>query len=77
MKHLTIKLEKIADVKEFYRKACSYNDLYLHQGNTQIPANTFMGVFTLDLEQPVKLVMPDDVTVAERVANDFGKWVVK
>lgn len=76
MKHLTIKLEKIVDVKEFYRKACAYNDLYLHQGNIQIPANTFMGVFTLDLEQPVKLVLPNDETIAQKIADDFGKWVV-
>lgn len=78
MKHLNIKLVTIEDTKEFYHKAFGYEELYLHQNKTQIPANSFMGLFTLDWNNPVKLVFPDgDASLIERIANDFEKWVVK
>lgn len=78
LKHLNIKLVTIEDTKEFYHKAFEYEELYLHQNKTQIPANSFMGLFTLDWNSPVKLVFPnDDASLIERITNDFGKWIVK
>lgn len=56
MKSLTIKLNTIADVKEFVNTVAKYDfDVDLISGRYAIDAKSIMGIFSLDISKPIKL----------------------
>lgn len=73
MKELSIRLDSIEAVKEFVAKAnqCSF-DIDLVSGRYAIDAKSIMGIFSLDLNKAVKLVVHDEGSAAEEFL-DFAK----
>lgn len=56
MKSLTIKLNTIADVKEFVNIVAKYDfDVDLISGRYAIDAKSIMGIFSLDISKPIRL----------------------
>lgn len=78
MRKIVLKLDKVTDVKKFYYKAQKYSNMYLVQGRAKIPADTFMSLFTLDLEKPFLITFSnvDDETI-DKIVEDFSEWIWK
>lgn len=74
-KTVKIKLEKVADVQRFVNIAGKYNELDVRSGRYVIPATSLMGMFSLNLEKPIKLTFPKDCE--ENIRIDFADWIVK
>lgn len=56
MKSITIKLNTIADVKDFVNTVAKYDfDVDLISGRYAIDAKSIMGIFSLDIAKPIKL----------------------
>lgn len=72
---MKIKLEKIKDIKEFVRRASRYKDLTLHEDNYIVPANSLMGLFALNLDNPLELRYGDNKE--DDVREVFKEWVVE
>lgn len=61
MRKLKIKLESIDDVKNFVRAASQFNsDIDIVSSRYVIDAKSILGLFSLDLSQPVTLRIEDD-----------------
>ncbi|MCD8096102.1 MAG: HPr family phosphocarrier protein [Ruminococcus sp.] len=61
MKKVKIKLESIADVKEFVSIVMLYNfDIDLVSGRYAVDAKSIMGIFSLDLSNPIQLIARTD-----------------
>lgn len=73
-KTVKVKFEKIADVQKFVNVASKYHDLDLRAGRYVIPACSLMGIFSLDLEKPVKLTYLEDDE--DKIRADFADWIV-
>lgn len=75
MLELTIKLNMINDVKEFLNEAHKIDvDIDLVHNRYVIDAKSTIGIFTLDLSEPVKVVIhSEDYNLLE----PFRKWEVK
>lgn len=69
-----IKLVTIADVKEFVNIASRYSDLTVKQNRFIVSASSLMGMFSLDLSNPVKLCFDKDIVQA--IELDFNRWLV-
>ena len=74
-KTVKIKLEKVRDVQQFVRTASKYSNLDLHSGRYIIPASSLMGIFSLNLEETIKLSYSEDME--EDIRKDFSKWIVE
>lgn len=74
MKELKIKLESIEAVKEFVAlaNACTF-DIDLVSGRYAIDAKSIMGIFSLDLNKAVTLVVHAD----DKTAEDFLEKIKK
>lgn len=71
-----IKLETIADIKEFVNIASRYGDkLCIKSGYYVVPACSLMSIIALDLSNPVKMCFDDGYTSA--IVLDFKKWLVE
>lgn len=72
MKETKIKLSNVQDIREFVNFVilCEY-DVDLIQGRYVIDAKSIMGIFSLDLISPIKVVAHSDNTAAfmERIAK--------
>ena len=56
MKSVTIKLSTISDVKLFVNTVAKYDfDVDLISGRYAIDAKSIMGIFSLDISQPIRL----------------------
>ena len=56
MKSITIKLNTIADVKDFVNTVAKYDfDVDLISGRYAIDAKSIMGIFSLDISKAIKL----------------------
>jgi len=62
------------DLKEFTEIVSQIDcDIDLNKGSYSIDAKSIMGIFTLDLSKPVKLVIYSE---DENLLNKFKKWFV-
>lgn len=65
MKKVTIKLNTIADVKNFVNIVSKYDfDVDLISGRYSIDAKSIMGIFSLDISKSIELVAHADDTGA-------------
>ena len=63
MKELEIKLMNVADIREFVNDVILVDyDVDLIQGRYVIDAKSIMGIFSLDLLSPIKLVAHSENT---------------
>lgn len=75
MLELKIKLNIINDIKEFLAAATkTAEDIDLIKGRYVIDAKSTMGLFTVDLSEPVKIVIHSD---NKELLEPFRKWEVK
>ena len=66
MKKFEIQLSTIRDVQNFVRDLTLYGgDADLESGRYVVDAKSIMGIFSLDLQAPVTLVLHEDGAVGE------------
>ena len=77
MKEMMIKLESIEAVKEFVAatNACPF-DVDLVSGRYAIDAKSIMGIFSLDLNKSVKLVIHADENEAAKLLEAVSKFAI-
>lgn len=74
MVELIIKLNMINDIKEFLNETRKIEaDIDLYKGKHIVDAKSIVGVFTLDLSEPVKLVIHSN---DESLLEPFKKWIL-
>lgn len=74
MQELMLKLNMVSDVKEFIEQVSKIDvDVDLSKDRYIIDAKSVVGIFTLDLSDPVKLVIHSD---DESLIEPFKKWAV-
>ena len=75
MKEMMIRLGSINAVKEFVALAngCAF-DVDLVSGRYAVDAKSIMGIFSLNLDKPVKLVVHSDGSAAEDFVDAVRKF---
>ncbi|MGF0102130.1 HPr family phosphocarrier protein [Bariatricus sp. SGI.019] len=77
---MRIQLNKIADINVF-NKTCSdiyEEDIFVEQGSQRISAKSILGIYSLDLSQPIDVTInTDNKRVTENFYNYLKKWEVK
>lgn len=74
MQELMLRLNMVSDVKEFIEQVSKIDvDVDLSKDRYTIDAKSVVGIFTLDLSDPVKLVIHSD---NESLIEPFKKWAV-
>lgn len=74
MQELMIKLNMVNDVKAFIEEVTNIDaDVDLQKNRYVVDAKSIMGVFTLDLSEPVKVVIHSD---DESLIEPFKRWAV-
>ena len=74
-KTVKVRLETIKDVQQFVNIASKYSDLDLRSGRYVVNANSLMGIFSLDLDEPIRLSFPEDME--NDIRKDFNKWIIE
>ena len=75
MKSVNIKLSTIEDVKKFVNAVTLYNgDADLSSGRYVVDAKSIMGIFSLDLANPIKLTVESDN--ADELLNNIKDYIV-
>ena len=76
MKSVYIKLTTIEDVNSLVRTLLAFDgEVDLESGRYIVDGKSLLGIFSLDLTKPVKLIFHDE-TKAEELFNLLGKYVV-
>ena len=76
MKETTIMLTNIQDVRDFVKEVILTDyEVDLIQGRYVIDAKSIMGIFSLDLLSPIKLVAHSDF--ADELFDKIEKYTVK
>ena len=74
MQELMVKLNMVDDVKLFIEEVTNIDaDVDLQKNRYVVDAKSIMGVFTLDLSEPVKVVIHSD---DESLIEPFKRWAV-
>ena len=69
-----VKISLVDDVKKFISIVDSIDcDIDLVKGSVIVDAKSLVGVFTIDISQPTKLVIHSD---DESLLNNFKEWRV-
>ena len=63
----------INEVRDFVEIATKYKDLEIRSGRWIIDAQSFLGILSLDLSEPVALIYPEDMKTA--IERDFVRWI--
>ena len=77
---MKIRLNMINDITTFSKTCSQYyeGDISVKQGWQVINAKSLLGLYSLDLSQPVEVsINTDDKKVAEYFYNYIKKWEVK
>ncbi len=75
MKELTIKLTNVQDIRDFVNQVILVDyDVDLIQGRYVIDAKSIMGIFSLDLLSPIKLIAHTDN--ADKLFANIEKFAV-
>ena len=77
---MRIQLNKIADINVF-NKTCSdiyEENIFVEQGSQKISAKSILGIYSLDLSQPIDVtISTNDKHVKENFYNYLKKWEVR
>lgn len=77
---MTIELKTIQDVKDFVEISSKYHDddIVVKQGRYKIDGKSILGVFSLNLLEPVKVIIDSDYGNSKiSFYNNIEKWKVK
>lgn len=76
MKTVKISLQSIEKIKAFVRDVSAFDcDFDLISGRYIIDAKSIMGIFSLDLSNPIDLVIHEDENV-ESILNKLAPYIV-
>ena len=76
MKSVYIKINEINDVYTLVNSLVGYDgDVDLEQGRYKVDGKSLLGIFSLDLRQPIKLTYNDEDN-AEALFSAIGKFTV-
>lgn len=76
MKKVKIVLDSIASVKKFVNIVSLYDfDVDLISGRYAVDAKSIMGIFSLDLSNPIELVAHSDN--ADKFINEIKEFIVE
>ncbi len=76
MKKVNIKLSAIADIRNFVDIVTKYpNDIDLSSGRYIVDAKSIMGIFSLDLMQPIELTAYGDDT--DKLFEELAAYIVE
>jgi phosphotransferase system HPr-like phosphotransfer protein len=76
MANLKIQLTSIADVQKFVNAVTRFNgDVDLQSGRYLVDAKSIMGIFSLDLTQPVDMMIHAEDT--DELLKDIEPFIVK
>lgn len=76
---MRIQLNKISDINTFQKTCSSIYDenIYVKQDKQVVSAKSILGLYSLDLSQPVEITIDtDDKRVKENFYNYLKKWEV-
>ena len=74
MLEFTVKLNMISDIKDFLAETSKIvENVDLQKNRYVVDAKSIVGVFTLDLSEPVKVVIHSE---DESLLEPFKKWMV-
>lgn len=74
MLEFNVKLNMISDIKDFLAETSKIvDDVDLQKNRYVVDAKSIVGVFTLDLSEPVKVVIHSE---DESLLEPFKKWMV-
>lgn len=78
MKEYTVKLNSIDEVKEFVAltNKCAF-DIDLMSGRYAIDAKSIMGIFSLDLAKPLKMIVHADEEQAADFADEAARFIAE
>jgi len=79
MKKVQIKLSEIGHIRNFANIFVKYPsvELDLQQGRYIVDAKSPMGIYALDLLNPIDFVIhSDDEAVVKSILNDVSAWVI-
>jgi len=77
MKTLNIKLSSIEDVRNFVNTVSKYTvDMDLHSGRYVVDAKSLLAIFSLDLLQPIKVIIHTDGEIADKVIEEIKKYII-
>ena len=78
MKTIKIKLSDIAHIRNFANIFTRYSvELDLQQGRYIVDAKSPMGIYALDLLQPVDFVIhSDDDSIINDITDDVKDWII-
>ena len=76
MEEYVIKLNSIDEVKEFVAltNKCAF-DIDLMSGRYAIDAKSIMGIFSLDLAKPLKMIVHADSSAAADFVEEAAKFI--
>lgn len=76
MKELKIMLSTIEDVKEFVNITNRYKfDCDLVSGRYAVDAKSIMGIFSLDLAKPLKMVIRNENAETDALVEEIAKFI--
>ena len=76
MKKVNIKLSTIEDVRSFVNIVTAYTgEVDLSSGRYVVDAKSIMGIFSLDLMSPIKVIVEEEKY--EEVVSKIGKFIIK
>ncbi len=76
MKKCTIQLTSIKDVRKFVDTVTKYEmEIDLSSGRYIVDAKSIMGIFSLDLLQPIGVTIHSDD--CDELMNDLAEFIVK
>lgn len=78
MKEYTVKLNSIDEVKEFVAltNKCAF-DIDLMSGRYAIDAKSIMGIFSLDLAKPLKMIVHADGERTADFVDEAAKFIAE
>lgn len=77
MKTKNIRLSTIMDVRDFVNAVAAYDgEVDLTSGRYVVDGKSIMGIFSLDLLQPIKLTVYNDDT-ADALFDKLAKFIVE
>ena len=76
MEEFMIKLDSVDEVKEFVAltNKCAF-DVDLMSGRYAIDAKSIMGIFSLDLSKPLKMIVHADSEAAADFVEEAAKFI--
>lgn len=76
MKEISVKFNKITDVEKFVKIADKYEfDVILSQGKYKVSGKSLMGIFSLDISNPITVIVESNDKTATAFENEIQEYI--